>query len=313
MFLRQRSPARRSRAFTLVELLVVITIIVMLIALLLPALVQSRVGARAVLCMSNLRNQSLALEAYRAENLTLYPMACDTVYPDLTIIANPALSWDDRALTWFLAIDGQTRVFQKILDNGSVDTIASSMNMSIFQCPEWANLQQVPPEDLHYYPGPGGAPLYGYNVPQYAFNQGFGFFDRFAQINGYTWRGHVRELNMTPAKAVTVIDALVPAGSGGIGQFTRTSRNELLAYHGDVYTFRPSRVGSSHDSWGGYTGLFGANTAGGFRHNAGAANRLFADGHATAFRKYDFDAGQYLTEFTIRPDVFPANAAGGYP
>jgi prepilin-type N-terminal cleavage/methylation domain-containing protein/prepilin-type processing-associated H-X9-DG protein len=53
-------------AFTLVELLVVIGIIAVLISILLPALSKARASARAVVCASNLRQQSLAFFNYAA-------------------------------------------------------------------------------------------------------------------------------------------------------------------------------------------------------------------------------------------------------
>ena len=58
-------PNRARAAFTIVELLVVVSLIVLLIALLLPTLGQARQRVRAVICKSNLRQLGFALKLYR--------------------------------------------------------------------------------------------------------------------------------------------------------------------------------------------------------------------------------------------------------
>jgi prepilin-type processing-associated H-X9-DG protein len=57
----------RSRAFTLVELLVVIGIVVLLIAMLLPALTRARLAALSAVCGSNLRQCGMGLQIYGNE------------------------------------------------------------------------------------------------------------------------------------------------------------------------------------------------------------------------------------------------------
>ncbi len=62
-----------SKAFTLVELLVVVAIIALLVAILLPALEKARYAARLAICKSNLRQIAISLTLYATDSNDWYP------------------------------------------------------------------------------------------------------------------------------------------------------------------------------------------------------------------------------------------------
>ncbi len=93
----------RSRAFTLVEMLVVISIIAVLAALLLPAVNMAREAGRRASCSNNLRN--LALAAQNFDSAKGYYPASRTFWNDATYKSSPKYpgSWGSSpgaVLTW---------------------------------------------------------------------------------------------------------------------------------------------------------------------------------------------------------------------
>jgi prepilin-type N-terminal cleavage/methylation domain-containing protein/prepilin-type processing-associated H-X9-DG protein len=68
-----RSPVHARRAFTLVELLVVIGIIAVLISILLPSLAKARKAAQTVSCLANLRSIMQATHIFASQNSGYLP------------------------------------------------------------------------------------------------------------------------------------------------------------------------------------------------------------------------------------------------
>lgn len=64
---------RGNMGFTLIELLVVIAIIAILAAILFPVFVKSKENAKRTGCLSNLKQMSVAIQAYQGDNNGQYP------------------------------------------------------------------------------------------------------------------------------------------------------------------------------------------------------------------------------------------------
>src|SRR6184192_2499260 len=84
----------RARAFTLIELLVVIAIIAILAAILFPVFAQARDKARAISCLSNLKQFGVAMELYKQDFEGGYPATRGRT------VADPPTSNADDLISW---------------------------------------------------------------------------------------------------------------------------------------------------------------------------------------------------------------------
>jgi len=106
---RRHTRVPRARAFTLVELLVVIGIIAILIGILLPSLAKARAIANRTACLSNMRQMGAALQMFAQEHKLYLPKAwfnsgptpgAKDMSPDTTNYAAIQESWGYRDPMW---------------------------------------------------------------------------------------------------------------------------------------------------------------------------------------------------------------------
>ena len=122
-------PGRRSHSgFTLIELLVVIAIIAILAAILFPVFAQAREKARAVTCLSNGKQQGLAVLMY-AEDYDEGIVPWFTNGPITAAALTPA--WDQQV--FLLLWEGQLQPYMKNGSWGNYPALAQGA----YSCPSW--------------------------------------------------------------------------------------------------------------------------------------------------------------------------------
>jgi len=116
----------KSRAFTLVELLVVIGIIAVLVAILLPALQQARRQASAVQCASNMKQLAMGMLMYIQQNKGKHP-------PSAIADGAPGSGAYERGWWWANELVKQKYVnAPNSMQSGTRDLSGPS----VFRCPE---------------------------------------------------------------------------------------------------------------------------------------------------------------------------------
>jgi len=277
---------KRIRAFTLIELLVVIAIIAILAAILFPVFAQARAKARAISCLSNLRQIGTATN--------MYVQDYDETMPAGWGHSNDA-KVPDGAQIWRVALQPY---IQKVGANAT-NVYADRSEGSIFKCPDQKT----------------NAPTnYGYNADELvsgwndlgggkgnSIGKALAAINRPASLVAYADAGG--DIGVSTGNA----DPNIAQGEGACNNF-RT--NQGLNATGDCgpYTFDPKlwKEGWSCDWNFGVAGHGSSDwrrsSNGGRRpiprHN-GMINAVFADGHAKALQ-----AGTLKAKLGTEADVW---------
>lgn len=92
---------KKNKAFTLVELLVVISIIAVLLAILMPSMKKAQEQARFIVCKSNFKTYGLAFAMYLQANRDSFPHPTFCMYTRNTFTAAhpPECRWHDSGVT----------------------------------------------------------------------------------------------------------------------------------------------------------------------------------------------------------------------
>jgi prepilin-type N-terminal cleavage/methylation domain-containing protein/prepilin-type processing-associated H-X9-DG protein len=138
--------AEKKRAFSLVELMIVISLLALLMAILLPALALTRSQACRAVCESNLRQLFLANAGYAIENDGHYVPAA----PDITSESGGKYRWHGVRSNPNEAFDPFKGPLAAYLDDGKVK-----------ECPQRVDFVQGQQWNNNFEQGCGG---YGYNM-----------------------------------------------------------------------------------------------------------------------------------------------------
>jgi len=265
----RQTPLHHRRAFTLLELLLVVSLIGLLIAVLVPGLASARRAARRVQCAANLRQVGLGWTIYAQENNGTIVPGRPAKFADAT----RNLYWVGNGYQcrprWFVTMGAESGffAFSRPSPDPADDNKLLVTGHKVFQCPEV-------PERL--------------NNRNYAYGYNFQFLGntRFlgnAEANGFI-RFPVKVENLSTPQTVMAADALGTAAGKPANARTAyriDGGSDLFAVSNHGWALDPPRLTATSDYCDDANRAPEHRSAPDPRHHR-LANALWCDGHVEA-------------------------------
>lgn len=288
-------PANLRRAFTLVELLVVIGVIALLIAMLLPSLAAARQAASRTSCAARLNQQIIAAHLHAYEHKGFYPLigVLPGIQPqDLDDTYAVKYSYESYQFAGFTRMLAPITIALAV-EMGERSGIDAQSNYAIglaetddrkfikyFLCPtQVASVGELTQLPMLYMTVPqpnSGVPYCWYTESMsYVFNEavlGWGGQDNFGRLKGNSTQIH------QPSKTMFAADGFAGSVSYDFNRYEWVSRTPMATLY-NIATVAPITLADAYAGNGSGIGNAGDNSNFDSIRHRGKINIAFFDGH----------------------------------